>query len=382
MDEIEKILRKELYKRSLYDFVRDFWHCADPSQFVDGHVVQFFCETFQYFCRKWVGYEEIDIQVPKIDDNTDVIDVRQSKQNLNINIPPRHTKTMIFNVFGPTWLWLFYPIIATTVSHTTALANDAHSKRAKLIHSPEFQELYGDIIHLTSEARGACKTEEGGDLRCQARESFTGFGSDIIINDDLTNAETARRDKAEMASAWSYFQNTMPSRINNREKMLIMNIQQRLAPNDITGHILENPKLSARYTHIVIPAIFEKDTYLVCPITGDIFFYKKGSSLWPERFPDNYEGLRDEVGESVFQTQYLQKPQSSDMIIISSDMIIEKDKTEVPDISDADMIYASHDFPVKDKDTSDYLGSVLAYKIGATLYIKDCLEKRDRKSVV
>jgi len=375
MTEFEKILRKELYRRSLYDFVKDFWHCVEPTPYVDGHLPQFYCETFQYFCRKWVGYEEIDIDVPEQSDTVDVIDVRQSKQNLNVNVPPRHMKTIIFNVFGPTWLWLFYPVIATTVSHTTGLAADAHGKRCKLIHSQEFQELYGDIIHLTSEAKGACKTEEGGDLRCQARESFTGFGSDIIINDDLTNAETARRDKAEMASAWSYFQNTMPSRINDRKKMLIMNIQQRLAPNDITGHILENPKLSARYTHIVIPAIFDKDTYIVCPISGDIFFYKKGDPLWPERFGD-YQDLRDEVGETVFQTQYLQKPMSSDMIVISPDMINIKPITEVPDIDDDCMIYASHDFPVKDKDTSDFLGSVLAYKVKGNLYVKDCLEKR------
>jgi len=375
MTELEKILRKELFRRSLYDFVRYFWHCCDPAPFVDGAIVQFFCETFQYFCRDWVGYTEIPIDVPEISDAVDVIDVRQAKKNLNINMPPRHSKSMIFNVMGPTWLWLFYPITAVTVSHTTGLASDANSKRAKLIHSDEFQELYGDIIHLTSESRNACKTEEGGDLRSQARESFTGFGADIIINDDLTNAETARRDQAEMLSAWSYFQNTMPSRINNLDKMLIMNIQQRLAPNDITGHILADAKLSARYTHIVIPAIFLKDTYVVCPISGRIIHYKKGDTLWPERFGD-YEALKDQVGNAVFETQYMQNPIASDKTVFKADMLVEKPITEVPSIEAADMIYASHDFPVKDKDTSDFLGSTLAYRIGSTLYIIDSLEKR------
>lgn len=51
-------------------------------------------------------------------------------------------------------------------------------------------------------------------------------------------------------------------------------------------------------------------------------------------------------------------------------------ENEIIGIDDADMIYASHDFPVKDKDSSDYLGSVLAYRVGSTIYIKDCLEKR------
>lgn len=376
MNFLQKALKRELYKRSFYDFVKDYWHIADvPYKFIDGKVVQFFCETFQYFCRRWVGYTPVNIDVPKASETIDVIDVREDKRNININIPPRHSKSMIFNVLGPTWLWIFYPITAVTVSHNTSLAGDANSKRARLIHSDEFQELYGDDIHLVSESRGACKTEEGGDLRSQARDSFTGFGADIIVNDDLTNAETARRDQAEMLSAWSYFQNTMPSRVNDIEKCLIMNIQQRLAPNDITGHILENPKLAARYTHIVIPAIFEKDTYLVCPISGTVFFFKKGDPLWPERFGD-YSGLRDEVGEAVFQTQYLQKPIASDKTVFKPDMLIERDKTECASIEDADIVYASHDFPVKDKDSSDFLGSVLAYKIGTTLYITDCLEKK------
>lgn len=376
MNTLQKVLRRELYRRSFYDFVKAYWHVADtPYKYTDGKVVQFFCETFQYFCRKWVGYTPIEINVPQKSDKVDVIDVRESKQNLNINIPPRHSKSMIFNVLGPTWLWIFFPITAVTVSHNTSLAGDANSKRARLIHSDEFQELYGNDIHLVSESRGACKTEEGGDLRSQARESFTGFGADIIVNDDLTNAETARRDQAEMFSAWSYFQNTMPSRVNDIDKCLIMNIQQRLAPNDITGHILENPKLAARYTHIVIPAIFEKDTYLVCPISGTIFFFKKGDPLWPERFGD-YSSVRDQVGEAVFQTQYLQKPIASDKTVVKPEMIREEDKTEVPSIDDADMVYASHDFPVKDKDTSDFLGSILAYKVGSTLYIIDSLEKK------
>jgi len=40
------------------------------------------------------------------------------------------------------------------------------------------------------------------------------------------------------------------------------------------------------------------------------------------------------------------------------------------------MVYASHDFPVKDKEKSDFLGSLLGYRIGMTLYLWDCLEAK------
>ena len=167
----------------------------------------------------------------------------------------------------------------------------------------------------------------------------------------------------------------MPSRINDSNKCIIMNIQQRLAPNDIAGHIMNDPHLAATYVFVTLPAEFDKTTHVVCPISGDIITFEKGDFLWPERFGD-YSSLRYQVGESIYQTQYLQRPIASDKTVIKPNMIDEYDKTEVPDIMDADIVYASHDFPVKDKDTSDYLGSILAYRVNSTLYITDCLEKR------
>lgn len=375
MTELEKFLYKELYRKSLYDFVKAFWSTCDPAPFVDGILVQFYCEAFQYMCRKWTSYEEQTIIIPKFDEDVDIIDVRQGKQNLNINVPPRHTKSMIFNVFGPVWLWINYPIKAASVSHTTGLAGEMNGKRVKILSSEKFKFFFGDEVWLSSNSRGTLIDTRGGELYSIARESFTGHGADVIINDDLTNAETARRDREEMNSAWSYYQNTMPSRINDRNNYIIMNIQQRLAPNDITGHILANPKLAAQYAFIVLPAIFKKKTVLVLPISGTIHIFEPGDVLWPERFGD-YSALRIEVGETVFETQYLQNPIASDKTVVKQSMIIEKDKTEVPDIFDADIKYASHDFPVKDKDTSDFLGSVLGYRVNATLYIADCLEKK------
>jgi hypothetical protein len=375
MDRLTKLLYRELYRKSCYEFVKAFWSEADPAPFIDGKLVQFYCEAFQYKCRPWIPCEVADVKLPNLKEDDVVIDVRENKQNLNINVPPRHSKSMIFNVLGPVWLWINAPIKAASVSHTGSLAGQMNKKRMRVINSEKFKFFFGDEVWLKDTPRGTLIDTRGGELYSMPRDSLTGYGADIIINDDLTNAETARRDQAEMASAWAYYQNTMPSRINNRNKYLIMNIQQRLAPNDITGHILSDSTLAQQYCFIVLPAIFSKHTYVVCPITGTVFEFQKGDTLWPERF-GNYEALKAEVGSVVFETQYLQNPIASDRTAIKDDMIVCKAQTECPSIDDADTIYASHDFPVKDKDTSDFLGSVLAYKVGSTLYIKDCLEKK------
>lgn len=374
MDELQRLLYRELYRKSFYDFVKGFWNTADPSKFVDGKLIKCYCEIFQYMCRDWVGYDEIDIDVPAKTEDNEVIDVRQGKRNLCLMVPPRHTKSMIFNVFGPVWLWISHPIKAVSISHTGGLAGQMNSKRYAIINSEKFKLFFPDIYLLTNTA-GFLKDSRGGELYSLNRNAFTGYGGDVIINDDLTNAETARKDQAEMANAWSYYQNTMPSRINDINKCIIMNIQQRLAPNDIAGHIMNDVHLSNTYVFVTLPAYFSKTTHIVCPISGDVVTFEKGSYLWPERFGD-YTALRYQVGETIFETQYLQNPIASDRTVIKPHMLIERDKTETPGIERADIVYASHDFPVKDKDTSDYLGSVLAYRVNSTLYITDCLEKR------
>lgn len=371
---IRRLLQRELYRKSFYEFVKAFWHCVEPHPFVDGFVPRFYCELFQYMCRDWVEYKPVKVILPEIKEDEILIDVREGKRCLSINVPPRHTKSMIFNKLGPVWLWTWAPVKAASISHTQGLAAQMNMGRQTLLNSEDFQNFFPEI-HLVANSGTFLKDDRGGELYSLNRNAMTGYGGDIIINDDLTNAEAARKDKAEMESAWAYYQNTMPSRINDINKCIIINIQQRLAPNDITGHIMNDAKLSAQYTFVTLPAVFEKTTYIVLPISGEVVKFEKGSYLWPERFGD-YEALKAQVGTSIFETQYLQKPVASDKTVFKPDMIIEKDETECPSIDQADMIYASHDFPVKDKESSDFLGSVLAYKVGSNVYIMDCLEKK------
>lgn len=375
MDDLQKILLRELLKKSFYDFVKVFWREADPTPLVDGKVVKLFCETFQYMSRSWVGYTPIDVTLPKAKEDEVVFDIRQfgSMNHININVPPRHSKSMIFNVLGATWLWTNYPVKVASISHTRDLAKKMNEKRQKVINSPLYRDLFG--INLVANTTEFLKDDRGGELYSLNRDSMTGYGADIIINDDLTNAETARKDKEEMNNAWSYFRNTMPTRINDQSHSVIMNIQQRIAPNDITGRILSNKELRDMYIHLIIPAIFEKSTYFVCPISGEILHWDKGEALWKERFGD-YASLKVEVGENNFETQFMQRSKSSEASIIKEEMIQEESIMDVPSMDESDYDYASHDFPIKDKETSDNLGSVVAYKVNETLYIIDALEKK------
>ena len=281
---------------------------------------------------------------------------------------------MIFSVMYPVWTLTNFPSKSASISHTTALAIDMNKKRQKILNSEKFKFFFPEIILETNTAH-SIKDTRGAEAFAVARASATGFGADLLLLDDIVNAEQARRDKQEMENAISFMRDTLPSRVNNMNKYLIALIMQRLAPRDPTGYILDDPKLAAQYAFVILTAEFEENTALVCPISGTIFEYHKGDFLWRERFGD-YSSLRVQVGETIWATQYMQKPQYADSQIIKESMINIKSVTEVPDIMKADVIYASHDFPVKSTETSDYLGSIVAYKVDGMLYIKSAIEER------
>lgn len=380
-----RLYYKTLFQKDFYSFAQYFWCEADPAPFIDGFLVQFYCEFFQYLCRPWIGYDGPweNEMLPDIDENTTIIDVRQNKQNGCINIPPRHSKSMIFNILAGVWIWLSTPVKLASISHTGGLATSMNLKRQKILNSERFKFFFPEI-QLVIDSSHQLTDKRGAELYSISRSAALGYGADILICDDLTNDEAARKDKEEMNNSWEFFHGTLPTRVNNQDKYIILNIQQRLAQNDITGRITADKELAAQYIFVVLPAQFQKDTYIIMPISGKIFHFKKGDYLWPERFGD-YSGLRAQVGETAWQTKYLQNPIATDKTYVKEEMLREEDATNCVgwdassgqiDEYAVDMIYASHDFPVKDKITSDFLGSVLAYRVKKVLYIVDCLEIR------
>ena len=374
LSELERLLYRELFKKDCFSFCCEFWSEIDPHPLKIGKLTKFFCETFQYMSRFWVPYNPINIELPKKKKGEEIIDVRQDKHLLSISVPPRHGKSNFFNILCPVWLFINNPIGVASVSHTQSLAGTMNIKRQKLLNSEKFKFFFPEIS-LTTNSTYSLKDMRGGELYSVPKNAITGFGCDLLIPDDLTNVSQAKRDAAEMEHAWDIYTSTLPSRINDKDKYAIINIMQRIAPNDIVGRILNDNKLRKAYIFVNLPAIFNKTTYLVCPISGEIFKFNKGDSLFPEQFGD-YSEIRATMTENTWQSQYLQNPQNADLCIIKENMIVEKDIIECPDIDNADMVYASHDFPVTDKETSDFLGSILAYRVNSTIYITDCLEKR------
>lgn len=374
-------------RKSLYHFIVDFMPECDPTPYVDGTVVQFLSELFMYSVRKflprditkhWMSDKEYDkvIAELRLGEILDIADMRgKSTTYYNINIPPGHMKSMILNVLGPTWLFAITPTRSAAISHTGELSTEMNLKRQKILNSEKWKEYFPGVWLTKNEGRLLIGNHYG-ELYSINTSAFTGRSSELIINDDLISAKQARMDKKAMANAIAFYRDTMPSRIRDSEKGVVLNVQQRLAPGDITGMILDDPELSMLYNHIALQAISDRDRIIVMPCSGEVWTLREGESLWPERFGD-YQIYKQTQGSAVFETQYQQNPLSSEDTVVKESMINLMLPSEAVEIlEEPDFTYGSHDLAVKDKETNDFVGSVLAKQRGNTLLIIDCLEQR------
>jgi predicted phage terminase large subunit-like protein len=101
-----------------------------------------------------------------------------------------------------------------------------------------------------------------------------------------------------------YYDQTLLSRLDDKQNGRIINIQQRLHEDDITGYLLDK----ANFEHLNLTAIAEEEERIAL---GDDRYHvrSKGEALFPEKEPlETLENLRTEMGAFAFSSQYQQNP--------------------------------------------------------------------------
>jgi|LGOV01.1.fsa_nt_gb phage terminase large subunit-like protein len=379
-------IHRTLLQKSLYEFVKHFWDTFDGAELKELWLMEYQAEMFQYtvrgFLPEWVKGDWItDDEYANIKLATGgecPIRDHPDRNNHDLNMPPRHSKSTTHNVVGPVWLNTILPKEIASVSHIQDLATDFNMKRQKIIKSVKFDKLFGhdDGLKIVKSTAKEISFAHGGKMFSVGMTNFTGFGADIIINDDIVSSEHARKDKEVLANAQSYWTNTMPTRRNQGIDSIIWNIMQRLAPGDISGMIENDEGLREQYTKTVIKAIAEEDSVIIYPCSGKTKVLKKGDCLWPDRFGD-YSNLRDLVGHGTFETQYQQNAINSELTYIKPHMIswITYDEYLINYKEKGARKYASFDFPVKGKDESDKTGCIYFEKHLAKVAILDGFEE-------
>jgi predicted phage terminase large subunit-like protein len=299
------------------------------------------------------------------------------KLGLIFNVPPRSAKSTKITVAWPVWSWLPRPGMRfVCASYARSLSADHSIKRRHLIESDWFQSKWASKFQLagdrnTTDHYDNDKTGFHIATAVGAKQG-TGFGGDVLLGDDLINAEEAFSE-ATIKATNRWIDSTWATRRNNPATGVFVHVCQRLAPEDPTGHLLEDG--AGDWVHVKIPMEAEADERWEFPLSGRIVERKKGSALQPERnTPEVLGALKKK--SLVWACQYQQEPGPSTGILFQPKWWSYFQKnTPLPSF---DIVALSVDCTFKDLDSSDYVAIQKWGGIGARSYLLDSvMEKLD-----
>lgn len=267
---------------------------------------------------------------------------------LIINMPPRSLKSHIGSVAFPAYCLGRNPTLKfICASYSQELATKHASDFRRLLDSDWYQRVFGRS-GLFKNTENEVQTPEGGfRFATSVGGTLTGRGGDLIIIDDPLNAaEAYSKASRERVNAW--FSTTLLSRLDNKKTGAIIVIMQRLHPEDLTGHLLEEEGW-----HLVCLPAMAPDDRQIAIAPGRAYLWRKGEVLHEAREPLTVlEQIKRQLGADTFNAQYLQAPlpETGNLLKHSWLQTYEMAPVRQP----GDQVVQSWDTAMKATDTSDY----------------------------
>jgi len=320
---------------SLYEFLRHAWRYIDPSDFTQGWPIEAIAEHLQAVVDG---------------------DIRR----LIINIPPRMGKSTITSVAFPAWTWAQPSSSKTSgpgvqflhASYAQQLSLRDSVKCRRLIESPWYQKHWKERFRLTSDQNTKTRFDNdksGSRLSTSVGSALTGEGGSIIVVDDPNAAQEAFSE-ATIATTIEWWDSALSTRLNDPKTGCFVIIQQRLAEDDLTGHILS--KDVGEWTHLCLPMKYEPDRSFVTGIGWKDPRNTPGELLWPERFGEaEVDLLERQLGPFAAAGQLQQRPEPAGGGVIKRDWWQLWEENAYPPM---DFIIASLDTAYTTKQENDY----------------------------
>lgn len=214
-----------------------------------------------------------------------------------INIAPRIGKTKILEALA-TWMIAYFPDMqAIYTSYSSILAEVSTKYVQEVLKSWWYSALFPWFKGLgATQKSNDFTTAQGGRVYSAGTGgTITGFGAGlkrvaggfIAIDDPSNPNEALSQTLAESISFW--FENTILRRRNSDQFCPVIIVQQRLAPNDLSGHVLET--YPEKTLHIIVDAEDEE-----------------GKSRFPETFTTETLQTTKKANPFVYWAQYRQQP--------------------------------------------------------------------------
>jgi predicted phage terminase large subunit-like protein len=294
----------------------------------------------------------IDVIAAKLEDC-----MRGKIRRLIVNLPPRSLKSHAITVAFPAWVLGHKP---SSQIICASYGQDLSAKLARDCRKLMMSEVYKSCFRTRLAPQRLAvddfmTTAQGFRLATSVGGPITGRGGDIIIIDDPLKPEEALSDTGRK-TVNDWLDNTALSRLNNKEKGVIIIVMQRLHQDDLVGHVLER----GGWEVLNFPAIAEEDEcHVVESIFGTRTYTRKaGEALHPQR--ESVESLmrtREVVGEYTFLSQYQQAPVPKGGAMIKTDWLRYHNPAELPET----FVYT-----VQSWDTANKSGELNNYSVCTT----------------
>src|SRR5690348_10248333 len=210
-------------------------------------------------------------------------EVREGKiRRLIINLPPRHLKSLMASIAFPAWCLGLDPTAQILcVSYAQDLADKLARDCRGIMMSPWYRQLFRTRLAPHRQAvQEFITTGQGYRLATSTGGVLTGRGADIIIIDDPLNPDETLSD-AQRQAANEWYDHTLYSRQNDKQRGAIVIIMQRLHEDDLVGHVLGQEDWEV----LSFPAIAEENEgHRIETILGPrCFARRQGAALHPDR---------------------------------------------------------------------------------------------------
>lgn len=228
-------------------------------------------------------------------------------KRLLINVPPRHSKSIICSILWPVWEWTFNPSSQwLSVSNTSPLAIKFASKSRRLINSPWFQARWGHRFKLLKEQNAKSRYEnnyEGIRFGTGITSSIIGENADRIIVDDPHDAKKVESDDVRQ-NILDCYDLSVSTRLNNANASIVV-IGQRVHENDLFAHLIETKE----FEHLFLPTYYEETNPCITSLGKVDKREKEGELLWPERFDEKVIARAKKTLQIYgFSAQHQQRP--------------------------------------------------------------------------
>jgi len=165
-----------------------------------------------------------------------------------INQPRRTMKSLLSCVMFPAWVWTFLPHFRFLyTSYKKGFATRDNRKTKDLILSDYYQNRFGHLFTLTKQTSELLLNNKGGFRIVFRIGKGVGEGGDCVFADDPNDVEEVESETVleKTNRGWDEISS---QNVTDRRTAARGIVQQRTAPNDLTGHILESEDLKGIYT--------------------------------------------------------------------------------------------------------------------------------------